>query len=47
MQIYQEIELLIKSKNLGTEIKNITKVTGGLSHRMYRVETNMGTYAVK
>ena len=43
----QKIERLIQENNLGNEIKNIDKVTGGLSHRMYKVETDKGIYAVK
>lgn len=32
---------------MGNKINNIDKVTGGLSHRMYKVETDKGVYAVK
>ena len=42
-----KIERLIQEYNLGNEIKSIEKVSGGLSHRMYKVETNKGIYAVK
>lgn len=43
----KKIERLIQENNLGNEIKSIEKVTGGLSHRMYKVETDKGIYAVK
>lgn len=43
----KKIERLIQENNLGRKIKNIEKVTGGLSHRMYKVETDKGIYAVK
>ena len=42
-----KIERLIQENNLGNEIKNIEKVSGGLSHRMYKVITDKGIYAVK
>ncbi len=42
-----KIERLILENNLGNKINNIDKVTGGLSHRMYKVETDKGIYAVK
>ena len=42
-----DIEKLIKKENLGTIVKSTTKVTGGLSHRMYKVVTDKGIYAVK
>lgn len=42
-----QIEKLIQKDNLGKETKSIEKVTGGLSHRMYKVETDKGIYAVK
>ncbi|MBP3256055.1 MAG: phosphotransferase [Clostridia bacterium] len=41
------MEELIKECNLGTTIKSIVKITGGLSHRMYKVVTDKGTYAIK
>lgn len=43
----KKIERLIQENKLGIEIKSIEKVTGGLSHRMYKVETDKGIYAVK
>ena len=43
----KKIERLIQENNLGNSIKNIEKVTGGLSHRMYKVETDKEIYAVK
>lgn len=47
MNIISKIERLILENNLGNKINNIDKVTGGLSHRMYKVETDEGIYAVK
>lgn len=43
----RKIQNLMKQNNLGNSIINITKVTGGLSHRMYKVITEKGIYAVK
>ena len=43
----KDIEKFIKEENLGTIVKNITKVTGGLSHRMYKVITDKNIYAIK
>ena len=45
MNIISKIErliLLILENNLGNKINNIDKVTGGLSHRMYKVITDKG-----
>ena len=47
MDINSEIKLVVNKYNLGKDIKNISKVTGGLSHKMYKVETDIGTYAIK
>ena len=47
MNIISKIERLILENDLGNKINNIDKVTGGLSHRMYKVETDKGIYAVK
>ena len=47
MNINSKIERLILNNDLGSVIKNINKITGGLSHRMYKVETDKGIYAVK
>ena len=47
MNIISKIERLILENNLGNKINNIDKVIGGLSHRMYKVETDKGIYAVK
>lgn len=41
------IEKLIKETKLGNKIITIDKVIGGLSHRMYKVVTDKGIYAVK
>ena len=38
---------LIEYLNLGTVVKEVVQVTGGLLHRMYRVCTDQGEYAVK
>lgn len=45
--INNAIERLIKEEKLGKLVKSITKVTGGLSHRMYKVVTDSGIYAIK
>ena len=47
MNIISKIERLMLENNLGNKINTIDKVTGGLSHRMYKVETDKGIYAVK
>ena len=41
-----KIENFCKGKNLGKVI-NITKLTGGLMHKMFKVETDKGIYAIK
>lgn len=41
------IEKLIKETKLGNKIITIDKVIGGLFHRMYKVVTDKGIYAVK
>lgn len=46
-ELQKDIEKLIKEENLGIMVKSITKVTGGLSHKMYKVVTDKGIYAVK
>lgn len=38
---------LIEYLKLGTVVNEIEQVTGGLLHKMYRVNTNKGAYAVK
>ena len=38
---------LIKDRGLGEVIPPVTPVSGGLMHRMYRVNTGKGSYAVK
>lgn len=40
------IEEFCKNFNLG-KVKSITKLTGGLMHKMYKVETETKTYAIK
>ena len=42
-----EINCLLESLKLGTIVDEPTQVTGGLMHKMYRVNTDNGTYAVK
>lgn len=46
-ELQNDIENLIKEEDLGTIVNNITKVTGGLSHRMYKVVTDKNIYAIK
>lgn len=41
------IEKLVVETKIGTCIKEINKVSGGLSHRMYKVVTDKGIYAIK
>lgn len=43
----KDIEKLIIKAQIGTCIKEINKVSGGLSHRMYKVVTDSGIYAIK
>ncbi len=43
----EEMNRLIDYLKLGTVVKEIVQVTGGLLHKMYRVSTDKGTYAVK
>lgn len=40
------IEAFCKEYNLGT-VKTITKLTGGLMHKMFKVETDKNIYAIK
>ena len=47
MNIAIKIEKLIQENDLGKVINNIEQVTGGLSHRMHKVVTDKGIYAVK
>ena len=37
----------MKENNLGEKILEVRKVTGGLSHRMYKVTTDKAIYAIK
>lgn len=46
-KLQKDIEKFIKEETLGTIVKEITKVTGGLSHKMYKVVTDKCIYAVK
>lgn len=43
----KDIYSLIITEELGTVIRSITKITGGLSHKMYKVVTDKGTFAIK
>lgn len=43
----KNIDYLINKFNLGSKIMSINKVSGGLLHKMYRVETDKAIYAVK
>ena len=45
--IFKSIEQLIIQENLGSTIKSIEKIMGGLSHRIYKVVTDKGAYAVQ
>ena len=40
------IEGFCKEYNLGT-VKNITKLTGGLMHKMFKAETDKNIYVIK
>lgn len=42
-----KLKQLLKDIQIGNNIVNIEKVTGGLSHRMYRITTDKGIYAIK
>ena len=41
-----KINEFCEKNNLG-EVINITKLTGGLMHKMFKVETDKGIYAIK
>ena len=43
----EKLEQLVKEIQIGNEIVNIEKVIGGLSHRMYKITTDKGVYAIK
>lgn len=47
LELQKDIETIIKEENLGDEVKSITKVTGGLSHKLYKVITDKDIYAIK
>ena len=46
-EVYRKIEELIKQAEIGKHILSMQKVTGGLSHKMYKVATDQGIYAIK
>lgn len=43
----KKMEKLIKKFDLGSQIIKVTQIHGGLSNRMYRVETDQAEYAIK
>lgn len=43
----EEINNIMESLGLGSVVSDPTQVTGGLLHKMYRVNSDKGTYAVK
>ena len=43
----KKLEKLIVKFNLGSKIINVKQIHGGLSNRMYRVETEKAEYAIK
>lgn len=47
MEINEIINKLLIDCSLGKCLSNPVRVTGGLLNRMYKVETNSGTYAIK
>lgn len=47
MEINLFFEKIIKELNLGNLIEPISQVSGGLTHRMFKVFTNKGKYIVK
>jgi hypothetical protein len=42
-----QILAICKAFHLGTAVNGATSVSGGLIHRMWRINTNNGSYAVK
>lgn len=47
MEINKYLEKVAKSLSLGTIIENPTRVTGGLTHKMYKLVTTNGKYIIK
>ena len=45
--VHRKIQDLFTAKELGDVVSEITSVSGGFMHRMYKVETASGVYAVK
>lgn len=43
----KKMEKLIKKFDLGSQIIKVTQIQGGLSNRMYRVETDQAEFAIK
>ena len=43
----KKMEKLIKKFDLGSQIIKVTQIHGGLSNRLYRVETDQAKYAIK
>lgn len=46
-ELKKDIENFIKEEKLGVLVQSITKVIGGLSHRVYKVVTDQSIYAIK
>lgn len=42
-----KLKQLLRETQIGNNIVNIEKVTGGLSHKMYKITTDKGIYAIK
>ena len=47
MDIKEKIKALILQNNLGSKVIGTEKIVGGLSHNMYRVETDKALFAIK
>ncbi len=47
MDIKEKIQALILQNNLGSQVIGTEKIVGGLSHNMYRVETDKALFAIK
>lgn len=42
-----KLKQLLRETQIGNNIVNIEKVTGGLSHKMYKITTDKEIYAIK
>ena len=47
MDTYEQLQKLILQNGLGTKIVSVQTVAGGLTHKMYRVQTDRAVYAIK